>query len=175
VGGPVYYLLWLAAYIVFVEWGIFWIHRLLHWNLAYKLLHKPHHIYNNNLTPFAGLAFHPVDGMLQATPYLLGIFFLPVHFWTHEALLFFTAVWTANIHDALVGDTEPIMGSAYHTIHHTDYRDNYGQFFVLFDWLHDTLTPPKHRVEMWRNTGTWTPRLTAHEQEELKKTGKKAN
>lgn len=41
-------------------------HRYLHDNrFLYKLLHKPHHIYNNNLTPFAGLAFHPIDGMLQ--------------------------------------------------------------------------------------------------------------
>ena len=34
------------------------------------------------------------------------------------------------------------MGSKYHTYHHTAYRDNYGQFFVFFDWIHDTLTDP---------------------------------
>lgn len=24
-----------------------------------------------------------------------------------------------------------------------------GQFFVFFDWIHETLTPPKHRREQW--------------------------
>ena len=133
----------LVAYMVLVEWGIYWIHRYLHDNkFLYRLLHKTHHIYNNegSLSPFAGLAFHPVDGLLQAAPYGLLLVLLPVHFWAYEALLFFTAVWTTNIHDTLVCATEPVMGSKYHTVHHTTYRDNYGQIFVLFDWLHDTLT-----------------------------------
>ena len=67
---------------------------------------------------------------------------MPVHFWTHMALLFFTGVWTASIHDTIRGNSEPIMGSKYHTYHHTAYRDNYGQFFVFFDWIHGTLTDP---------------------------------
>ena len=133
----------LAGYMLLVEWGIYWIHRYLHDNRAlYKLLHKTHHIYNNegSLSPFAGLAFHPVDGLLQAAPYGLLLLLLPVNFWAYEGLLFFTAIWTTNIHDTLEVDTEPVMGSKYHTVHHTTYRDNYGQLFVLFDWLHDTLT-----------------------------------
>eukprot|EP01048_Picozoa_sp_COSAG05_P020084 COSAG05_NODE_3323_length_2149_cov_2.450244_2_plen_49_part_00 len=36
-----------------------------------------------------------------------------------------------NIHDTLHGDTEPIMGSKYHLIHHTHYNRNYGQFFIV--------------------------------------------
>lgn len=115
------------------------------------------HIYNkeNTLSPFAGLAFNPLDGLLQASPYIFGLFLMPVHFWTHEIMLFFTAVWTTNIHDALQGDTEPIMGSAYHTLHHTKYVDNYGQILVLWDWVHETLQPPEHRRAEW---GWTTPR-----------------
>eukprot|EP01047_Picozoa_sp_COSAG01_P058199 COSAG01_NODE_6825_length_3482_cov_3.105528_2_plen_179_part_00 len=44
-----------------------------------------------------------------------------------------------NIHDTLHGDTEPIMGSKYHLIHHTHYNRNYGQFFIVCDWLWGTL------------------------------------
>lgn len=84
------------------EWGIFWVHYSLHWKPIYWL-HKPHHIYNNNLSPFAGLAFHPVDGMCQASPYLLFLFAAPVHFWTHLGMLFFTGIWTTNIHDTITG------------------------------------------------------------------------
>lgn len=97
------------------------------------------HLYNANLSPFAGLAFDPVDGLMQASPYIMGLFLLPVHFWTHEVLLFFTAIWTTNIHDTLTGDTEPVMGSAYHNIHHSEYVNNYGQILILWDWAHETL------------------------------------
>jgi len=83
----------------------------------------------------------------QASPYIFFLFALPVHFWAHMGLLFFTAVWTTNIHDTITCDSEPIMGAGYHTLHHTTYKDNYGQFFVFFDWVHETLLPPKHRRE----------------------------
>jgi len=144
-GGFTGYVVYTIAYLFFVEWAIYWIHRLLHeirW--LYKWLHYDHHIYNHlgDMSPFAGLAFHPFDGMAQASPYVIGLFLMPVHFWTHLIFLFFTGVWTTCIHDALKESTEPIMGSKYHMYHHTAYRDNYGQFFVFFDWIHDTLTDP---------------------------------
>ena len=51
-----------------VEFFVYWQHRLLHeikW--GYKHLHYIHHKYNkeHSLSPFAGLAFHPIDGILQ--------------------------------------------------------------------------------------------------------------
>ena len=71
-----------------------------------------HHKYNkeSTLSPFAGLAFAPLDGIAQALPYAIGLFFLPVHFFTHEMLLFLTAIWTNSIHDCLDAGMEPIMG-----------------------------------------------------------------
>jgi hypothetical protein len=51
----------------------------------------------------AGLAFNPIDGMLQASPYVFALFLVPMHFFTHELLLFMTAVWTTNIHDCIDG------------------------------------------------------------------------
>ena len=126
------------------------------------------HCYCSHIT--AGLAFNPFDGMAQAAPYLICMLLVPMHFLTHEVMLFFTAVcepthlgvactcgtllhlpaapaawlqiWTTNIHDTLQGDTEPIMGSAYHTLHHTIYTKNYGQFFIFWDWVFGTLQAP---------------------------------
>ena len=112
------------------------------------------------MSPFAGLAFHPLDGIMQvrrrrgqgcldagslalpaageaprrgaaaprlpgprlrgrrgaapapaprppprpppppqALPYSWTLFYVPMHFLTHEMLLFFTSIWTTNIHD----------------------------------------------------------------------------
>ena len=35
----------------------------------------------------------------QALPYSWTLFYVPMHFLTHEMLLFFTSIWTTNIHD----------------------------------------------------------------------------
>jgi Delta7-sterol 5-desaturase len=99
------------------------------------------------MSPFAGLAFHPLDGILQALPYAIALFIVPMHFLMHEFLLFLTALWTANIHDNLSANVLPIMGAGWHTIHHTSYKHNYGHYFVFMDWLFDTLMDPEEFAE----------------------------
>lgn len=51
----------LIGYLVFVEFGIYWMHRELHdIKPLYKYLHATHHIYNkqNTLSPFAGKFYY---------------------------------------------------------------------------------------------------------------------
>jgi Delta7-sterol 5-desaturase len=105
VGGWGSYFFYLFFYFCFFEIGIYWMHRTLHTNkFLYKYIHGLHHKYNKHvtLTPFASIAFNPIDGILQASPYVLGLFILPVHYFTHVFLLFFSGVWATNIHDAMV-------------------------------------------------------------------------
>lgn len=142
-GWPQYFGLTLL-YLSLVEIGVYWMHRTLHTNKwLYKHVHGLHHKYNmspgRELSPWASIAFNPLDGILQASPYVMMLFVVPCHYLTHVFMLFFTAIWATNIHDALVWDTEPIMGSKYHTIHHTHYHYNYGQFFIFCDWFWGTL------------------------------------
>ncbi|KAG6500384.1 delta(7)-sterol-C5(6)-desaturase-like [Zingiber officinale] len=137
---------YLMIYLALVEFGIYWMHRELHdIKPLYKWFHTVHHIYNkqNTLSPFAGLAFHPLDGILQAVPHVIALFLVPTHFLTHMALLFCEAVWTANIHDCIHGKVWPIMGAGYHTIHHTTYRHNYGHYTIWMDWMFGTLRDPE--------------------------------
>lgn len=148
--GMLRYVVYLFLYMTLVEFGIYWMHRGLHeikW--AYKYIHYPHHKYNkeHTLSPFAGLAFHPLDGMCQASPYALAQFICPVHFLTLEMLLFATGIWTANIHDCVHANVRPIMGAGYHTIHHTTYKHNYGQYFTFMDALFGTLQTPEEYEE----------------------------
>lgn len=94
------------VYMICVEYFVYWSHRLLHdikW--GYRWLHHIHHKYNkeHTLSPFAGLAFNPVDGILQAVPYTFMLFFTPMHSLTHELMLFGTGIWTNNIHDNIHG------------------------------------------------------------------------
>jgi lathosterol oxidase len=147
VGWPTYVCL-LVTYLALVEFGIYWMHRSLHdIKPLYKWLHATHHIYNkqNTLSPFAGLAFHPIDGILQACPHVIVLFIQPMHFFTHEVLIFLEAIWTTNIHDCIDGNVWGIMGAGFHTIHHTTYKHNYGHYTVFFDWLFGTLRDPYER------------------------------
>ena len=149
VGLPLY-ILYFALYMTFVEFFVYWQHRLLHdIRIGYNALHHIHHKYNkeHTLSPFAGLAFHPLDGILQAIPYAWTLWFVPMHTLTHELLLFATGIWTTNIHDCIHGDVAPIMGAGYHTIHHTTYKHNYGHYTTYFDSLFHTLISPEEYDE----------------------------
>lgn len=149
IGGWGYYLAFTLLYLAMVEVGIYWMHRTLHENkFLYKYIHGLHHKYNkpSTLSPWASVAFNPIDGILQASPYVACLFLVPVHYLTHVVLVFFTAIWATNIHDAMDGDTEPVMGSKYHTMHHTHYHYNFGQFFIVCDYLFGTLRVPESRV-----------------------------
>ncbi|KEH25364.1 delta(7)-sterol-C5(6)-desaturase-like protein [Medicago truncatula] len=144
--GWIAYIGYLAIYMVIVEFGIYWMHRKLHdIKPLYKYLHATHHIYNkqNTLSPFAGLAFHPLDGILQALPHSLTLFIVPVHFNVHLVLLFIEIIWSSNIHDCIHGKLWPFMGAGYHTIHHTTYCHNYGHYTIWMDWIFNTLRDPE--------------------------------
>ena len=63
-----------------------------------------------------------------------------------QVLLFLTGIWTTNIHDAIDGHCEPLMGAAYHNIHHLTCGHNYVSILLIlndvghghafiFDWL----------------------------------------
>ena len=91
----------------------------------------------------SGLAFHPLDGILQAVPHVIALFLVPTHFTSHIALLFLEAIWTANIHDCIHAKAWPVMGAGYHTIHHTTYRHNYGHYTIWMDWMFGTLRDPQ--------------------------------
>jgi len=45
-------------------------------------------------TPFASLAFHPLDGYSQSVPYHLVVFILPIHKWVYLGLFVIINLWT---------------------------------------------------------------------------------
>jgi len=144
-GGFRMYLMYTVLYFALVEIGIYWMHRTLHTNKTlYKYIHLLHHSYSapHTLTPWCSIAFHPLDGILQASPYVVLLPFVPTHYLTHIGMVFLTAVWATYIHDAMDWNVDPIMGSKYHTVHHTHYIYNYGQIFTFCDRIWGTLRIP---------------------------------
>lgn len=136
VGGWAYLIFSIVPFMAFTDYFIYWIHRWLHLPFLYKRLHKPHHKWLVP-TPFAALAFHPLDGYAQSVPYHLIPYLLPIHKSLYIVLFVLVNVWTILIHD---GDMisghfleKWINSPAHHTLHHLYFTCNYGQYFTWAD------------------------------------------
>jgi lathosterol oxidase len=134
-----------VTFLLFTDFGIYWIHRALHSKYLYFWCHKPHHWWKV-CTPFASHAFHPVDGWAQSLPYHIYVFLFPMHKWTYLGLFVFVNFWTISIHD---GDYRVpaifrsiVNGAAHHTVHHLKFSYNYGQFFTLWDRIGGSYQTP---------------------------------
>jgi lathosterol oxidase len=134
------------AFIMFTDFGIYLIHRWLHWPGVYKALHKPHHKWLVT-TPFASHAFHPVDGYAQSLPYHIYPFLFPLHKLSYLILFTFVNFWTVMIHDGEYLSNDPIInGAACHTVHHLYFNYNYGQFTTLWDRIGNSYREPDQEL-----------------------------
>lgn len=135
-------------FIAFSDCMIYFVHRALHTRFLYKHIHKPHHSFINT-TPFAAFAFHPVDGYMQGIAYHIFVFLFPMNSFVHLVSLACVSMWTINIHDRVSFGIPGINGAGHHTIHHTTYKSNYGQYFTFWDKLCGTFRDPA----LWRKQG----------------------
>ena len=105
-------------------------------------LHKTHHLFLSP-SPWAAIAFHPVDGWLQSTPYHMFVFIFPFHHWVYLIMFLFVQIWTISIHDRLsMAPLDSFLnGSAHHAGHHYYFNYNYGQYFTLWDRIGGTHRP----------------------------------
>ncbi|KAG8981260.1 c-5 sterol desaturase [Tulasnella sp. 425] len=134
--GWTYLILSVPLYLLFTDYFIYWIHRLLHHPLIYKYVHKPHHKWLIP-TPFASHAFHYLDGYLQSVPYHAFIFIFPLQRVLYLVLFVAVNFWSIFIHDSEMitgGFWENIInGPSHHTLHHLFFTCNYGQYFTWAD------------------------------------------
>lgn len=137
-----YFFFSIALFLAFTDCGIYWIHRTLHIGAFYKYLHKVHHNFLSP-SPFAAVAFHPIDGWLQSVPYHLFVLLFPLNNRLYLGLFMFVQLWTISIHDRVsFAPLDGIInGSAHHACHHDAFNYNYGQYFTFWDRLFHT-----HRV-----------------------------
>lgn len=128
------------SFLLFTDFLIYWIHRILHWPIFYGPIHKLHHRWIIS-TPFASHAFHPLDGFLQSVPYHIYVYLFPVDKWLYILMFVFVNFWTVSIHDNEGVYSGVILnGAEHHTIHHRKFIYNYGQYFTLWDRLCGTHT-----------------------------------
>jgi len=149
-------------FLLFTDFGIYWIHRGLHHPLIYKKLHKPHHKWIMP-TPFASHAFHPLDGFAQSVPYHVFPFIFPLQKLAYVALFVFINFWTIMIHDGEYYANNPVInGAACHSIHHLAFNYNYGQFTTLWDRLGGSYRKPEQEMfgkETKMSDKTWSKQI----------------
>ncbi|KAJ3502712.1 hypothetical protein NM208_g16666 [Fusarium decemcellulare] len=130
-------------FLLFTDFCIYWAHRWLHLPMVYKYLHKPHHKWIMP-TPFASHAFHPLDGFTQSLPYHIFPFIFPLQKMAYVALFVFVNLWSVMIHDGEYLTNNPVInGAACHSLHHSRFEVNYGQFFTAFDRMGGTYRMPE--------------------------------
>lgn len=130
-----------VLFLLVSDCAIYFIHRGLHHRSIYRYIHKPHHSYIHT-TAFAAFAFHPLDGFLQGVSYQLFVFVFPFHSIIHLVSMACVLLWTINIHDRASFGIPGVNGGAHHTIHHTTFKSNYGQYFTLWDRICGTHRDP---------------------------------
>jgi len=141
--GWIYLILSVIAYLIFTDTCIYWIHRWLHHPILYSRIHKPHHRWIVP-TPFASYAFHPIDGFSQSMPYHIFAFLVPLNKFLYLGLFLFVCMWTVSIHDGKGFYMGTILnGADHHTIHHSDFSYNYGQYLTFWDRFCNTHRAPK--------------------------------
>jgi len=149
--GWVYFFFSIPSFLFFTDMLIYYIHRGLHWGPLYKYIHKTHHTYRYT-TPFSSHAFHFLDGTAQACPYFIFVYLFPMHDILFGIMFFFVNAWTISIHDQVdfSGQLSFINSTGHHTIHHTEFNYNYGQYFTLWDRINGTHRDGTQTHDFWK-------------------------
>jgi len=144
--GYTYLIISIFIHICFDETFTYWIHRILHTNRTlYKYLHYIHH-QSEDITPFSGFSFHPLDAFSQALPTFVSCYFFPLHYNVLLCFSIMTTCWAISIHDNVpVLPFKLFLYSTHHTIHHEKgigkFR-NYGKFTSVWDRLMGSYADP---------------------------------
>jgi sterol desaturase/sphingolipid hydroxylase (fatty acid hydroxylase superfamily) len=140
---------WLAFPLMFIlhDAYFYWMHRALHHPKLFKIFHLVHHK-STNPSPWAALAFHPLEAITEAGIFVVFVFVMPIHL-TH-LVVFFVVMMLYNVYGHLGWELYPkgfsrhwlgkwINTSVNHNQHHQYFVGNYGLYFLLWDRLLGTL------------------------------------
>ena len=153
-----YPLWWLPVSLVIAlvlhETYYYWLHRWMHHPGIFKIVHKVHH--DSNITsPWTAFSFHPLEGLLQAVFIPLLLFFLPIHLYIliiQLTIMTFSSVinhldieiYPKNFHRHFLGRW--LIGATHHSLHHKQFKYNYGLYFTFWDKWKKTESPLYEKV-----------------------------
>lgn len=122
----------------------YWVHRAMHHPKLFRIFHLVHHR-SNNPTPWASLAFHPLEALVEIAIVPLLVVIIPFHPLVLVAFASWSLVW--NIVGHLGYELFPagwvdhpilqwLNTSTHHNMHHKFSKGNYGLYFNWWDhWM----------------------------------------
>jgi len=150
---PHLYGLWYlpASLIIFMlahETYYYWIHRWMHIPSVYRVVHKIHH--NSKIaSPFTAFSFHPWEALLQAIFLPVMLMVLPMHYFV--ILLQLIIMTVSSVINHLDIEIYPknsrntfgkwVIGATHHSLHHKQFKYNFGLYFTFWDRLKKTEAP----------------------------------
>jgi len=131
--------------LVLHETYYYWLHRWMHHPKIFKTVHKVHH--DSNITsPWTAFSFHPIEGFFQALFLPVLLLLIPMHLYAliiQLTIMTFSSVinhldieiYPKNFHRHFLGRW--LIGATHHSLHHKQFRYNYGLYFTFWDkWKH---------------------------------------
>lgn len=147
--------------IVIHDTYFYWTHRLMHSPAVYRWFHKVHHL-STNPSPWAAMAFHPLEAIVEAGIIVVVVFLFPVHPLAIGIFLLFMMVYNVYGHLGYElypkGFSKSLIGkwintSVNHNQHHMYFKGNYGLYFLFWDRLMGTIRSDyDERFETVKNT-----------------------
>lgn len=143
-----YSFVWFIVSILLVlfchETYYYWLHRWMHHPLVYKWVHKAHH---DSITTSAwtSFSFHPAESVLQAIVLPALLFIIPLHYAAIGIVLLVmtatsvinhlnTELYPRDFHRHWFGRWW--IGATHHSLHHSQFKYNYGLYFTFWDkWI----------------------------------------
>ncbi len=147
---PLWYLPLSLVISMFIhETYYYWLHRWMHQPKIFRLLHKVHHD-SNTTSAWTAFSFHPLEGLLQAIILPLTIIIIPMHVYVllfQLTIMTFSSVinhleietYPANFHKHFIGKW--IIGATHHSLHHKQFKYNFGLYFTFWDRWKKTENP----------------------------------
>lgn len=127
----------------------YWLHRLMHQPRLYRLVHQIHHD-SSTTSPWTSFSFHPIEGLLEAIILPAIVMVLPLHTSVIAAqltLMILSAtinhldieIFPKNWLGTRIGRF--FIGATHHSLHHRQFRFNYGLYFTFWDKWGKTESP----------------------------------
>lgn len=136
------------TYLFLQETYYYWLHRWMHLPKVFKIVHKVHH-QSRISSPFTAFSFHPIEGFLQAIFLPILLLLIPIHLYV--LILILTIMSITSVINHLDIEIYPdksfrflgkwIIGATHHSLHHTEFKFNFGLYFTFWDLIKKTESP----------------------------------
>lgn len=148
----------LLAALFIHETYYYFLHRWMHRPAVFRLIHKTHHE-SNTTSAWTAFSFHPLEGLLQALVLPLTIMVVPMHIYVILLQLIIMSV--SSVINHLEIEVYPpsfqnnpvgkwIIGATHHSLHHKQFKYNFGLYFTFWDKLKHTESP-SYRGQVQKN------------------------